>query len=117
MMYCTVLFSLESIASFRGLFVVVYFGVGKSIGAGSGSWLQDVFGERGSFRVLSWVAFASAFLYAVAFYGHKRWRMWRGEAEKTSDAVVPDGKVSTISRSDRQEIKNGIDNPSLVSDE
>ncbi|XP_045138797.1 uncharacterized protein LOC123520531 [Portunus trituberculatus] len=82
MMYCTVLFSLETIVSFRGLFVVVYFGVGKSIGAASGSWLQDVFGERGSFRVLSWVAFASAFLYAAAFYGHKRWRMWRGKQRR-----------------------------------
>lgn len=28
-MYCTVLFSLESIASFRGIFAVVYFGVGE----------------------------------------------------------------------------------------
>lgn len=115
-MYCTVLFSLESIASFRGLFVIIYFGVGKSIGAASGSWLQHVVGERESYRVLSWVAFACTFLYAAAFYSLKRWRTWRGEAEKTPDVVVPDDKVSTISRPDLQE-KNGIDNPSWVSDE
>ena len=90
---------------------------GKSIGAASGSWLQNVFGERGSYRVLSWVAFTSGFLYGAGYYGLKRWRMWREHTERTSDDVVHDDKVSTISRPDLQEKKNGIDNPSWVQDE
>ncbi|KAK8405616.1 hypothetical protein O3P69_001854 [Scylla paramamosain] len=115
-MYCTVLFSLESIASFRGIFVVVYYGVGRSIGAASGSWLQDAFGERESYRILAWVAFASSFLYAASFYSLKRWRTWRREA-KTPEVVVHDDKVSTISHSDLQRKNSGIDNPSWVPEE
>nr|XP_053655060.1 uncharacterized protein LOC128704073 isoform X2 [Cherax quadricarinatus] len=71
-MYCTLLFPMDIIASSRGIFAVVYFGVGKLLGTLIGSEVREVLGDRATFRVLAGIALAFALTYCLAFYTFRR---------------------------------------------
>ncbi|XP_071536277.1 major facilitator superfamily domain-containing protein 6-A-like isoform X4 [Panulirus ornatus] len=73
-MYCTVLFSIESIASFRGVFGVMYFGVGKLLGTTIGSEIRELLGDRITFRVLAAAALLCSVAYCLALLILRRHR-------------------------------------------
>ncbi|XP_069156153.1 major facilitator superfamily domain-containing protein 6 [Procambarus clarkii] len=66
-MYCTVLFPMDTITTFRGIFAVVYFGVGKLLGTAVGSEMREALGDRATFRVLAGTALAFTLIYCFAF--------------------------------------------------
>ncbi|KAK4306124.1 hypothetical protein Pmani_022030 [Petrolisthes manimaculis] len=67
-MYCTSLFTLQSIASFRGIYAVVYFGIGQLLGAMVGAEVREVFGDVNTFRIMSAAALVSFMAYCCSFY-------------------------------------------------
>ncbi|XP_042887952.1 uncharacterized protein LOC122263552 isoform X2 [Penaeus japonicus] len=73
-MYCTALFSLETITTFRGIFGLSYFGIGKLLGTIVGTEIREMIGDIKTFRLLSAVAFAASVLYYVGFTILKRLR-------------------------------------------
>lgn len=86
------------------------------IGAASGSWLQEVFGDRGAFRALSYLAFVCSLIYAVAYYVFRRWRRSKEEAKALTEqggvtGSPPPAVLLNLSA------KKGFDNEAWVADE
>ncbi|XP_050738506.1 major facilitator superfamily domain-containing protein 6-like isoform X1 [Eriocheir sinensis] len=115
-MYCTVLFSLESIASFRGIFSVVYFGVGQLVGAASGSWLQSALGDRGAFRAFGYFAVAFAFSYAAAYYAFRRRGRSKEEARGPAEHAGENRSSQQPASSNVGTQMKGFDNKAWVAD-
>ncbi|XP_037788986.1 major facilitator superfamily domain-containing protein 6-like [Penaeus monodon] len=71
-MYCTVLFSMETITSSRGLMGFTYFGIGKLVGTVVGTEIRESLGDVQTFRWLSGAALVATVLYCVGFAALKR---------------------------------------------
>ncbi|XP_042242462.1 major facilitator superfamily domain-containing protein 6-B-like isoform X1 [Homarus americanus] len=82
-LYCTVLFSMESIASCRGLLGVMNNGVGRLLGTLLGSIIREALGDRVTFRVLAAGGMVFCVLYCLAFCLLKRYR-YKAFSVKTS---------------------------------
>ncbi|XP_069983191.1 major facilitator superfamily domain-containing protein 6-B isoform X2 [Penaeus vannamei] len=66
-LYCTVLFPLETITSSRGVFGMSYFGIGKLVGTIVGSEIRELAGDVQTYRWLSGAAFVTSVLYCIGF--------------------------------------------------
>ncbi|CAL4061791.1 unnamed protein product [Meganyctiphanes norvegica] len=102
LMYCTQLVSLSSLASFRGLIGVAYWGIGKLLGSSIGTVLREDLGDRNTFRVMSGFALATTIIIPIAHQLVKQYR------SQQSPEVISQ-KLAT-----ENETGKGIDNPALV---
>ncbi|XP_066984651.1 major facilitator superfamily domain-containing protein 6-like [Macrobrachium rosenbergii] len=73
-MYCTVLFPTETIASFRGVLGILYFGIGRLVGVIVGSEIRERLGHRITFRIWACTAVACATFYFLASSALKKSR-------------------------------------------
>ncbi|CAL4059938.1 unnamed protein product [Meganyctiphanes norvegica] len=103
MMYCTQLVTLKSLASFRGLLGIAYWGIGRLLGTSIGTIIREHFGDRNTFRVMSGVALATTIIYLIANQILKKVRSQQHTLEVTS-------QITTTER----ETEKGIDNPALI---
>ncbi|XP_068249756.1 major facilitator superfamily domain-containing protein 6-like [Palaemon carinicauda] len=70
-MYCAVLFPTQVIASFRGVFAIIYFGAGRLVGITVGSEIREQLGHVITFWIWACVAFVCAISYYLAFTAMK----------------------------------------------
>ncbi|XP_064089330.1 major facilitator superfamily domain-containing protein 6-like [Macrobrachium nipponense] len=99
-LYCTVLFPTETIASFRGMLGILYLGTGRLLGVTVGSEIRERLGHIITFRIWACIAFACATVYFLAFGKIKKCRSRHFSVKDTQ------GREQTESSKEQ----SGIDN-------
>ncbi|KAK7081625.1 hypothetical protein SK128_019757 [Halocaridina rubra] len=99
-MYCTALFSMETIASFRGVLATIYFGLGKLLGTVMGSEIRKLFGDRHTFQVYAAIAAISASVYCISYIIMKNCRSKKSSNEASTVPAAKD--ITRLKRRDHE---------------